>query len=42
MVDKTTEKVTQLMKVPERIRNIGVCAHIFVLILQSKVQRSWK
>ena len=28
MVDKTTEKVKELMRVPERIRNIGVCAHI--------------
>lgn len=37
MVDKTTEKVIELMKIPERIRNLGVCAHIFVLILQSKV-----
>jgi len=42
MVDKITEKVIQLMKTPEMIRNIGVCAHIFVLMLQSKVQRSWK
>ncbi|MFH1592606.1 MAG: elongation factor EF-2 [Candidatus Woesearchaeota archaeon] len=28
MVDKTTEKVMDLMKQPEKIRNIGVAAHI--------------
>ncbi len=28
MADKTTEKVLELMKKPENIRNIGVCAHI--------------
>ena len=28
MVDKTTEKVKELMRRPEKIRNIGVCAHI--------------
>jgi len=30
MVEKTTEKVIELMKQPERIRNIGVAAHIFI------------
>ncbi|MBI2499518.1 elongation factor EF-2 [Candidatus Woesearchaeota archaeon] len=28
MADKTTEKVKELMRIPEMIRNIGVCAHI--------------
>ncbi len=27
--DKLTEKVIELMKKPEKIRNIGVAAHIF-------------
>jgi len=28
LADKTTEKVKELMRIPEKIRNIGVCAHI--------------
>jgi elongation factor 2 len=28
MAEKMVEKVTRLMKVPQQIRNIGVCAHI--------------
>ena len=28
MAEKMVEKVTRLMKLPEQIRNIGVCAHI--------------
>jgi translation elongation factor EF-G len=28
MADKHTEKISQLMKDPKQIRNIGVCAHI--------------
>ena len=31
MADKITEKVVELMKKPEKIRNIGVAAHIFTL-----------
>ena len=27
--DKTTEKILELMKKPDQIRNVGVCAHIF-------------
>jgi len=26
--DKITEKVLELMEKPEKIRNVGVCAHI--------------
>lgn len=29
--EKIVEKVTRLMKQPEKIRNIGVCAHIDML-----------
>lgn len=28
MADKSSEKVTELMKLPAKIRNVGVCAHI--------------
>jgi elongation factor 2 len=28
MADKNTEKISEIMKYPEKIRNIGVCAHI--------------
>jgi len=28
MADKFTEKIMEIMKSPERIRNVGVCAHI--------------
>ena len=28
MAEKMVEKVTRLMKIPQQIRNIGVCAHI--------------
>lgn len=28
MVDKMIEKVVRLMKEPQKIRNVGVCAHI--------------
>lgn len=28
MVDKTTEKIKEIMKTPDKIRNIAICAHI--------------
>jgi translation elongation factor EF-G len=31
MAESLTEQVTRLMKNPERIRNIAICAHIDLL-----------
>ena len=33
MADKNVEKIKELQSIPERIRNIGVAAHIFILFL---------
>jgi translation elongation factor EF-G len=30
MAEKMVDKVTRLMKIPESIRNIAICAHILV------------
>ena len=31
MAESLTEQVTKLMKTPEKIRNIAICAHISVV-----------